>query len=97
MNICDASQINNGGGNVKQAADLYTRDLIDKPKRGRPRKPDALTPAQRAKRYRDKRKRRPIDAAEMNRIGEFSSQLANLANDPRNSQFAVWHFPRRGP
>ena len=42
-----------GGGSVKQAADLYTRDLIDKPRRGRPRKVDALTPAQRAQRYRD--------------------------------------------
>ena len=41
-----------GGGIVKQASDLYTRDLIDKPKRGRPRKPDAMTDAQRARAYR---------------------------------------------
>lgn len=39
---------------MKQASDIFTRDLIDKPKRGRPAKPDALTPAQRAQRYRDK-------------------------------------------
>lgn len=39
---------------AKQAADHFTLDLLDKPKRGRPRKPDALTPAQRAKRYRDR-------------------------------------------
>lgn len=37
---------------MKQAADAYTLDLLDKPKRGRPRKPNALTPAERARRYR---------------------------------------------
>lgn len=37
---------------MKQPADQFTRDLLDKPKRGRPRKPDALTPAQRARAYR---------------------------------------------
>lgn len=41
---------------AKQAADLYTLDLLSKPKRGRPRKPDALTPAQRARRYRARKK-----------------------------------------
>lgn len=41
---------------AKQAADLYTLDLLNKPKRGRPRKPDALTPAQRARRYRARKK-----------------------------------------
>lgn len=37
---------------AKQVSDTYTLDLLDKPKRGRPRKPDAKTPAQRAREYR---------------------------------------------
>lgn len=52
-----------GGG--KQPEDTYTRELPElgtaaphvKRGRGRPRKDDALTPAQRAQRYRDKKKR----------------------------------------
>lgn len=39
---------------AKQAADHFTLDLLDKPKRGRPRKPDAMTPAQRARDYRER-------------------------------------------
>lgn len=75
MNICDASRIT-GGGDVKQADDVYTLDLIDKPKRGRPRKPDALTPAQRAQRYRDKVRGRKGPSSEavnaaMNRAAEW--------------------------
>ena len=45
-------------GGVKDPADLVTADLLGlEPKRGRgrPRKPDALTPAQRAKAYRDRK------------------------------------------
>jgi hypothetical protein len=41
---------------AKQAADLYTLDLLNKPKRGRPRKPDAKTPAQRAREYRARKR-----------------------------------------
>lgn len=37
---------------MKQAGDDFTRDLLGNNKRGRPRKPDALTPAQRARAYR---------------------------------------------
>ena len=37
---------------MKQPEDRFTIDLIDKPGRGQPRKANALTPAQRAKRYR---------------------------------------------
>ena len=37
---------------AKQSSDLYTLDMLDKPQRGRPRKPDALTPAERARNYR---------------------------------------------
>lgn len=44
---------------AKQDADRYTLDMLDKPKRGRPRKPNALTPAQRARAYRA-RKRAPV-------------------------------------
>ena len=58
MNICDASRILNEGGGVtmaKQTTDLYTVDMLAGRGRGRPRKPNALTPAQRAKIYRDKK------------------------------------------
>jgi hypothetical protein len=51
---------------VKQAADSYTLDLLDKPKRGRPRKPNALTPAERARRYRARKRddgREPFEPA----------------------------------
>lgn len=61
MNKSDASR-KIGGGEVKQAADTFTRDLLDKPKRGRPRKPDALTPAERARRYRAANKADPYRA-----------------------------------
>lgn len=50
------------GGEVKQAADTFTLDLLDKPKRGRPRKPDALTAAERARRYRAANKADPFRA-----------------------------------
>jgi hypothetical protein len=40
---------------MKQPEDRFTIDLIDKPGRGRPRKANALTPAQRAKSYRQRR------------------------------------------
>lgn len=39
---------------AKQKSDLYTGDIFGKNPVGRPRKPDALTPAQRAKAYRDR-------------------------------------------
>lgn len=55
MSFRDASR-KTGGGSVKQAQDHFTRDLLDKPKRGRPPKPDAKTPAQRAREYRAREK-----------------------------------------
>lgn len=49
---------NGGGGAVKEAADRFTLPLngVDKPRRGRPPKPNALTPAQRARAYRARMK-----------------------------------------
>jgi hypothetical protein len=44
------------GGGVKQAADRFTPDFLERPRRGRPRKPDALTPAARSKAYRARRR-----------------------------------------
>lgn len=41
---------------MKQSEDKFTRDAFDAPKAGRPRSPNALTPAQRAKRYRARKK-----------------------------------------
>ena len=37
---------------MKQACDKFTRDMIDAPRRGRPRKPNAKSAAQRAREYR---------------------------------------------
>lgn len=39
---------------MKQPNDKFTRDAFDTPRRGRPSKVDAKTPAQRAKEYRDR-------------------------------------------
>lgn len=39
---------------MKQKSDCFTADIFDKNPVGRPRKPDAKTPAQRAKAYRDR-------------------------------------------
>lgn len=51
---------------MRQSADVYTLDLIDPPKRGRPRKPNALTPAERARRYRARNKAKTsIDFSEV--------------------------------
>lgn len=41
---------------MKQQADIFTRDAFDKPRRGRPRKPDAKTPAQRQREFRQRQK-----------------------------------------
>ncbi len=41
---------------MKQQEDRFTRDAFATPLRGRPRKPDALTPAQRSKAYRARQK-----------------------------------------
>jgi hypothetical protein len=70
---------------MRQAADLYTLDLIDKPKRGRPRKPDALTPAQRAKRYRDKER---SEKAAREAAFYAEGRLARLAREARADYLA---------
>jgi hypothetical protein len=44
---------------VKHPADHFTRDLIDKAPRGRPRKPDAKSAAQRAREYRARQREKP--------------------------------------
>lgn len=53
-----------GGGMAKQPEDLYTLELALPMRRGRgrPPKPDALTPAQRAQRYRDRKASRKLVA-----------------------------------
>lgn len=67
----DASRKMGGGVDVaKQAADHFTPDMLDPPKRGRPRKPDALTPAQRARAYRARKRDAPaveVTQPEVNR------------------------------
>lgn len=54
---------------AKQSADHFTLDLLDKPKRGRPRKPDALTPAERARAYRARKRRAKAVAEHFRSIG----------------------------
>lgn len=41
---------------MKQPADQFTRDAFAKPSRGRPRKPDAKTNAQRQREFRQRHK-----------------------------------------
>lgn len=43
---------------MKQAADKFTFDLLNRPGRGRPRKPDAKSAAQRMREYRARKKKR---------------------------------------
>lgn len=66
MSFRDASQ-KRGGGAVKEAADRFTLPLdgVDKPRRGRPPKRDALTPAQRARAYRQRLKADPLRAFDL--------------------------------
>jgi hypothetical protein len=66
---------------AKQTADTYTLDLLDRPKRGRPRKPDAKTPAQRAREYRARRReavRQALQAHETRRQ-ELDAWLSGLS------------------
>lgn len=62
-----------GGGTVaKQDGDTFTRELIlDAPKRGRgrPRLDNPLTPAERAKAYRDRKRKAKAKAAQVARYG----------------------------
>jgi hypothetical protein len=46
---------------VKQTADKFTVDAFDKPRRGRPRKPDAKTNAQRQREFRQRHKFNLLD------------------------------------
>ena len=59
---------------AKQATDTFTLDLLDKPKRGRPRKPNALTDAERARRYRARKK----TAIDLKARTELDAALARL-------------------
>ncbi len=66
---------------MKQAEDHKTMDLLEAEKRGRgrPRRGDALSDAQRAQRYRENKKARPVaikrDAVTENRPASPSSGL----------------------
>lgn len=88
---------------AKQAADLYTLDLLEKPKRGRPKKPDALTPAQRAKAYRERLKADPLrrfnlllntlDAIKPAAMAQLDAQrAAKRTTEVVSSE--EWPFPR---
>ncbi len=71
-----------GGGGVdpmKQAEDQFTPDLLTDHRRpGRPRKPDALTPAQRARAYRERKRRNPAPRPTTGRPS--SADLTKAAN-----------------
>lgn len=78
-----------GGATVKQAADAFTLDMLDKPRRGRPRKPDAKTDAQRAREYRARQraKRRDMKRAER---GAVCSAAAAAAAEAWPYPVEVW-------
>ncbi len=101
-----------GGGRVKQAGDGLTLELpgLDAVKRGRgrPRKVDALTSAQRAKRYREMQKlRAAADAMEARyralrgRTATFPEEalpdgVCRALNLPLGSKVSAWEFPASG-
>lgn len=64
---------------MKHEADKFTQPLpgVDKPRRGRPPKPDALTPAQRARAYRQRLK------ADPQRRYQLAIQRAESARDAK--------------
>ncbi len=46
---------------MKQVEDKFTLDLLDKPRRGRPRKPNAKSSAQRVREFRERKKAERFD------------------------------------
>lgn len=72
---------------MKQPEDRSTleRPGLDAPKRGRgrPRKPDALTPAQRAKRYRDKQRKKAAMKQPLYRCPRTGSTWNGKGQKPR--------------
>lgn len=57
---------NGGGAAVKQEADRFTPDLLaGQARRGRPPKADALTPAERARRYRARSRGQTVEPARL--------------------------------
>lgn len=59
---------------MKDRTDNYTRDMLSR-RPGRPAKPDALTPAQRAKRYRDKKREAEANQDPIATLAETLQQL----------------------
>lgn len=95
---------------MKQAEDQFTPDLLaDHRRPGRPRKPDALTPAQRAMAYRARQKEQAdqpglLVAAKPNiqrlrRLAMHASESTGLSmNDCYRVINAVWQdLPTRKP
>lgn len=83
---------------MKQASDQFTADLYQARGRGRPRKPDALTPAQRARAYRQRCKAaHAAAAAELGVEFKASQKIApsNFRDASRKipDQAQPWYFP----
>jgi len=64
---------------MKQAGDEYTLDLLGNKKRGRPRKPDALTPAERARAYRARQREQADQPAHLVAAKPNIQRLRRLA------------------
>ena len=60
---------------AKQKSDQFTRDIFGKNPVGRPRKPDAKTPAQRAKAYRDRHKFNMLISVTRHEYSELGEHL----------------------
>lgn len=97
---------------MKEAADRFTLPLdgVDKPRRGRPPKRDALTPAQRARAYRQRLKADPLRAFDrlMDRLDVMKPAAMAQLDAQRAAKKAAgqgatkvctpeeWPFPKAG-
>lgn len=65
---------------MKDVADKQTPDLLNgKRPVGRPPKPDALTPAEKQKRYRDRKRAEELAAKEAAKAKELRSDVIDLS------------------
>jgi len=77
---------------VKQVEDTKTGDLLDssgKRGRGRPSKPDALTGAERARRFRENRKLQPKEEVKKESVTVTEKEYRDLLRAEQNRTMAL--------